>query len=220
MWILQQAVGVFEVLGPSAFRAGPVAAGFYFDKINHDLTPGALDKTFIRGRQICFGDLEVDGWLFSSLVFRVQKPGGGHPVTGVQTFLFAGQFVVKVIPSAILATVESEFLFHSCFIYSDDVTTEDFDLGREQPEVTQNLPELNFAGTSAGTFASNFRKSLMFSHQRAVAGGGIGRFIVRFQAQKYDISPMNASTFALLLTFTNELINYPLTEGFLAHARM
>ena len=55
-----------------AFRAGPVAAGFDFDKIDHDLTPGAIDKTFIRGRQISFGDLQVDGWLFRGLVFRVQ----------------------------------------------------------------------------------------------------------------------------------------------------
>jgi len=55
-----------------AFRAGPVAAGFYFDKINHDLAPGAFDKTFIRGRQISLGDLQVDGGLFCGFVFRVQ----------------------------------------------------------------------------------------------------------------------------------------------------
>jgi hypothetical protein len=57
---------------------------------------------------------------------------------------------------------------------------------------------------------------------------GIGRFTSVFTKKIYAFSPMNASTFALLLTFPNELINYPLTEGFtetftedfLAHARM
>jgi hypothetical protein len=57
---------------------------------------------------------------------------------------------------------------------------------------------------------------------------GIERFMLYSSYQKYIISPINASTFALLLTFPNELINYPLTEGFtetftedfLAHARM
>jgi hypothetical protein len=43
---------------------------------------------------------------------------------------------------------------------------------------------------------------------------GIGRFMPYFQRKKYDISPINASTFALLLTFPNEPITYPLTEGF------
>jgi hypothetical protein len=154
-----------------------IAAGFYFDKINHDLTPGAFDKTFIRGRQISFGDLQVDGWLFRSFVFCVHKPGGGHPVTGVQTFLLAGYFVVKIIPSAILATVESEFLYHGCFIHSDEVTTEDLDSGREQVKVTQSRPELNFAGT----FALNFHNSLTHKCQRVVAGGGIDRQMLVFR---------------------------------------
>jgi hypothetical protein len=43
---------------------------------------------------------------------------------------------------------------------------------------------------------------------------GIGRFMPYFQKKKYDISPINASTFALLLTFPNEPITYPITEGF------
>jgi hypothetical protein len=55
---------------------------------------------------------------FQHLFFRVQKPRGCHPVVGVQTFLFTRQFVVNVIPSAILATVESESRFHGCFFLS------------------------------------------------------------------------------------------------------
>ncbi|HUA69131.1 MAG TPA: hypothetical protein VMA13_11345, partial [Candidatus Saccharimonadales bacterium] len=52
------------------------------------------------------------------------------------------------------------------------------------------------------------------SSSKMVAGGGIGRFMPYFQGKKYDISPINANTFALLLTFPNEPITYPLTEGF------
>src|SRR5208283_2455227 len=43
---------------------------------------------------------------------------------------------------------------------------------------------------------------------------GIGRFTSVFTKKIYAISPINASTFALLLTFPNEPITYPLTEGF------
>ena len=86
-------------------------------------------------------------------------------VAGMQTLLFARQIIVKVIPSAFLAAVESELLSHSCFFfYSDEVTTFDLDSVREQVGVTENPPELNSAGISAGTFASC---------QRVVAGGGI-----------------------------------------------
>ncbi len=52
-----------------ALRAGPIAARFYFDKINHDLTPSALYKTFIRGRQISFGDLQVNFRLTLGQIF-------------------------------------------------------------------------------------------------------------------------------------------------------
>lgn len=105
---------VKRLVHDSAFRAGPVAAGFYFDKINHDFPPGAPDKILIRSRQICLGDLKVDGRLFGGLVFRVQQTVGRHPVIGVQTFLFARPFIVDVISSAILAAIESELLFHGC----------------------------------------------------------------------------------------------------------
>jgi hypothetical protein len=71
-------------------------------------------------------------------------------------------------------------------------------------------------------------KPLLHSQFGLEARVGIGRFTSVFTKKIYAFSPMNASTFALLLTFPNELINYPLTEGFtetftedfLAHARM
>ena len=42
---------------------------------------------------------------------------------------------------------------------------------------------------------------------------GIGRFTSVFTRKIYAFWLINASTFALLLTFLNELINYPVTEG-------
>jgi len=57
-------------------------------------------------------------------------------------------------------------------------------------------------------------KPLLHSQFGLEARVGIGRFMPYFQRKKYDISPINASTFALLLTFPNEPITYPLTEGF------
>ena len=101
-----------------AFRAGPIAAGLDFDKLDHDLLPGAFDKAFIRGRQIGLGDLQVEGGLLPGLVFSVHKPRCGRAVAGMQTLLFARQIIVKVIPSAFLAAVESELLSHSCFSLS------------------------------------------------------------------------------------------------------
>src|SRR5208283_2159179 len=153
---------------------GPIAAGLDFDKLDHDLPPGAIDKAFIRGRQIGFGDLQVEGGLLPGLVFSVHKPRCRRSVAGMQTLLFARQIIVKVISSAFLAAVESELLSHSCFFFhSDEVTTFDLDSGREQVGVTENPPGLNPAGISAGTFASHFRNSLTSNYQRVVAGGGI-----------------------------------------------
>jgi hypothetical protein len=71
-------------------------------------------------------------------------------------------------------------------------------------------------------------KPLLHSQLEMEPMAGIERFMLYFQFQKYDISPINASTFALLLTFPNEPITYPLTEGFTetftegfsAHARI
>jgi hypothetical protein len=84
----------------------------------HDLPPGAFDKAFIRGRQIGFGDLQVEGGLLPGLVFRVQKPRCSCTIAGMQTLLFAGQIILNVIPSAFLAAVESELMSHSCFSLS------------------------------------------------------------------------------------------------------
>jgi hypothetical protein len=43
---------------------------------------------------------------------------------------------------------------------------------------------------------------------------GIERFMLYSSHQKYAISPINTSVFSLLLTFPNEPITYPVTEGF------
>ena len=80
---------------------------------------------------ISAGDLQIDGRKFTGLVLGVQEPRGLRPVIGMQTLLFAGQFVMDVIPSALFATVESESLFHGCVFHSDDFMADDFDSGRE-----------------------------------------------------------------------------------------
>ena len=74
----------------------------------------------------------------------------GGSVIGAETFLLAGHVVMDVIPSTFFPFIESESLFHNC-VHSDEVTTIDLDSGKEQVEVTQGRPELNPAGTSAGT---------------------------------------------------------------------
>jgi hypothetical protein len=68
----------------------------------------------------------------------------------VQAVLLAGHVIVNVVASAFFAAVEPVSLSHNC-IHSDEVTTVDLDSGREQVGVTQGRPELNPAGTSAGT---------------------------------------------------------------------
>ena len=82
-------------------------------------------------RQISACDLQIDGGEFTGLVFGVQKPRGLCAVADMQTLLFARQFIVDVIPSALFATVELESLFHGCVFHSDDFTADDFDSGRE-----------------------------------------------------------------------------------------
>src|ERR1039457_631524 len=72
-------------------------------------------------------------------------------VTGVHGgVLLAGHVIVNVVTSAFFAAVEPVSLSHNC-IHSDEFTTVDLDSGREQVGVTQGRPELNPAGTSAGT---------------------------------------------------------------------
>jgi hypothetical protein len=68
----------------------------------------------------------------------------------VQAVLLAGHVIVNVVASAFFAAVEPVSLSHNC-IHSDEVTTIDLGSGREQVGVTQGRPELNPAGTSAGT---------------------------------------------------------------------
>lgn len=141
------------ILGWALFELG----GFV-----HDELPGAGGNLRVRGRQIRAGDLQIDGRLLARLVFRVQKPYRLRAVTGLQTLLFARQIIVKIIPSAFFAAVEPESLSHNC-VHSDEVTTNDSDSGREQVGVKENTPELNFAGTSAGTRARHFHNSLQHS---------------------------------------------------------
>src|SRR5208282_1207021 len=130
----------------------------------HNELPGAGGNLRVSGRQISAGDLQIDGRLLPGLVFRVQKSRCLRAVTGMQTLLFARQIIVKIIPSAFLAAVKSELLSHNCFLFhSDEVTTVDSDSGREQVGVTQDSPELNSAGTSAGTRARHFHNSLQHS---------------------------------------------------------
>jgi prepilin-type N-terminal cleavage/methylation domain-containing protein len=96
---------------------------------------------------------------------------------------FARQIIVKIIPSAFLAAVKSELLSHNCFLFhSDEVTTVDSDSGREQVGVTQDSPELNPAGTSAGTRPFRFHNSLQHSLLGVEPMAGIERFMLNFQA--------------------------------------
>ena len=79
----------------------------------------------------------------------------------MQAVLLAGHVIVNVVASAFFAAVEPVSLSHNC-IHSDEVTTVDLDSGREQVGVTQGGPELNFAGTSAGTHLWKSSKLLQF----------------------------------------------------------
>jgi hypothetical protein len=64
---------------------------------------------------------------------------------------------MDIIPSTFFPFIESVSLFHNC-VHSDEVTTIDLDSGKEQVGVKQGRPELNFAGTSAGTHLWKFSK--------------------------------------------------------------
>ena len=80
----------------------------------------------------------------------MKQPQRRGAVGGVQAVLLAGHVIVNVVASAFFAAVEPVSLSHNC-IHSDEVTTVDLGSGREQVGVTQGRPELNPAGTSAGT---------------------------------------------------------------------
>jgi hypothetical protein len=88
---------------------------------------------------------------------------------------------VNVVATAVFSFIESVSLSHNC-VHSDEVTTVDLDSGREQVGVTQGRPELNFAGTSAGTHLWKFPKPFSSNWLGLEARVGIGRFTVYFQA--------------------------------------
>ena len=95
----------------------------------------------------------------------------GGSVIGAETFLLARHVVVNVVATAGFSFIESVSLSHNCF-HSDEVTMVDLDSGREQVGVTQGRPELNFAGTSAGTQLWKSSKPLQF---QLIRFGGEGR---------------------------------------------
>jgi hypothetical protein len=80
---------------------------------------------------------------------------------------------VNVIPAAFFSFIESVSLSHNC-VHSDEVTTVDLDSGREQVGVTQGRPELNFAGTSAGTHLWKLSKLRSSNWLNLEARVGIG----------------------------------------------
>jgi len=100
----------------------------------------------------------------------------------VQAVLLAGHVVMDVIPSTFFPFIESESLFHNC-VHSDEVTTIDLDSGREQVGVTQGRPELNFAGTSAGTHLWKFPNPFSSNCLGLEARVGIGHLSPRLQSK-------------------------------------
>jgi len=120
--------------------------------------------------------LQVHGGLLLRFAARMEQPQGRGAVRGVQAVLLAGHVIVNVVSSAFFAAVESVSLSHSYFIHSDEVTTVDLDSGREQVGVMQGRPELNPAGTSAGTRLWKISKSLPHTRLGLEARVGIGHF--------------------------------------------
>jgi hypothetical protein len=59
--------------------------------------------------------------------------------------------------------------------HSDDFTTVDFDSGRELVWVLPNPPELNFAGTFAGTFTHHIHNLLLHKQFEVEPMAGIVR---------------------------------------------
>src|SRR5665213_3169726 len=125
-------------------------AFFEFDHFFHDELPVPYGDLRVAGGEISAGDLQVHGGLLLRLAAGMEQPQGRSAVSGVQAVLLAGHVIVNVVAAALFAPVESVSLSHYC-IHSDEFTTVDLDSGREQVGVTQGRPELNPAGTSAGT---------------------------------------------------------------------
>ena len=152
----------------------PAVLGLVFFQLHHfvhDKLPVAGGNLRVAGRQIGAGNLQVHGGLLFRFLPRVEQANGGGTVVRVQAVLLARHVVVNVIPTAVFSFIESVSLSHNC-VYSDEVTTVDLDSGREQVGVTQGRPELNFAGTSAGTRLWKLTKPLQF---QLVRFGGEGR---------------------------------------------
>ena len=114
------------------------------------------------------------------LAARMKQPQRRGAVGGVQAVLLAGHVIVNVVASAFFAAVEPVSLSHYC-VHSDEVTTIDLDSGREQVGVTQGRPELNRAGTSAGTQMWRISKLLPHIRLSLEARVGIGHFPSRLQ---------------------------------------
>jgi hypothetical protein len=110
----------------------------------------------------------------------MEQPDCGDAVIGAEAFLFASNFIVQVEASTFLPFIESESLFHN-WIASDEVMTIDRDSGKEQVGVKQRRPELNFAGTSAGTQGWKSSKSRGSNRLDLEAGVGIGHLSPRLQ---------------------------------------
>ena len=107
------------------------------------------------------------------LAARMKQPQRRGAVGGVQAVLLAGHVIVNVVASAFFAAVEPVSLSHYC-VHSDEVTTVDLDSGKEQVGVKQGRPELNPAGTSAGTRLWKHHKSLPHTRLGLEARVGIG----------------------------------------------
>ena len=97
----------------------------------------------------------------------------GERVTMSSTAQLAGHVIVNVVASAFFSAVEPVSLSHDC-VHSDEVTTVDLDSGKEQVGVKQGRPELNPAGTSAGTRLWKIHKSLPHTRLGLEARVGIG----------------------------------------------
>src|ERR1039457_4884791 len=143
---------------------------------------------------------------------RVVAHGGVFllAVTGVHGgVLLAGHVIVNVVASAFFAAVEPVSLSHNC-IHSDEFTTVDLDSGREQVGVTQGRPELNPAGTSAGTRLWKFPKPYSSNWLGLEAEVGIGLLMPCFPKNLKPLSEQFQYNPALFgLTRFNSL-----TEGF------
>jgi hypothetical protein len=135
----------------------------------------------------------------------------------VQAVLLAGHVIVNVVASAFFAAVEPVSLSHSC-IHSDEVTTVDLDSGREQVGVTQGRPELNPAGTSAGTRLWKIHKPYSSNWLGLEAGVGIERSLRRQSASNILIArrvlPLFYRGFKHFLLLSANYRTYPATYPF------